>query len=173
MKTLGYLVFIVLFLAECAVAALHPPTLEWWMLIALGLAALRVGRSISYNGVFAWLRAPFTVTTPDSSGAGDSTNPRQDIHPLLYALGDCIACPICTSTHGAGILYALLAWLPPLGMVLILVLAAAQIAEVFHWHSERDEWQGRHAREEAGTIWLYKDDKQRTQAYKRETWGSR
>ncbi len=156
----GYILFIVLFLAEVAFAAFHFESiaaLAPWQLALIGLAAFRGGRAISFNGVFAWLRAPFTKLVADSSGAGDSVEPSCSNGPFLFAVADCLCCPICTATHVGGILFDLIVIFPPFGLALAYFLAVAGIAELFHWHSEKDEWQGRQAREFSGTEWLRKN----------------
>ena len=150
-RAAGYIGFLSLFGAEVALSALHPAAVEPYQVALLGLAAYQGGRALSYNGVFQWLRDPFCRVEPDSSGAGDSVLPKED-NDFIYAVGDCLACPICTGTHVAGLLYVLLCWAPTVGATLLSVLGAAGIAQVLHWWSERDEWQGRHAREDAGWI---------------------
>lgn len=125
------------------------------ILAALGLAAFRGGRAISYNAVFEWLRLPFTAVVPDSSGAGMSVESKGS--GIQRAIGELLCCPVCTGTWVALILAGLLVWVYPFGLVSSIVLAAAGIAEIIHWFAERNEWQGRQAREEAGTAWLLKN----------------
>lgn len=159
-KTLGYILFVTIFGIEMGISALHPDALlalQPWQWLVYGIAAFRGARALSYNGVFGWLREPFTDVVPDSSGAGDSVVPRQGAKGLLYVLGDCLACPICTGTHVGGVLITLTALFPTFGLFLAYGLAVAGVAEILHWHSERDEWQGRAARETAGTEWLNKN----------------
>lgn len=160
LKTLGYLLFIGVFLAEIVFCALNfekIASLQLWQLVLVGLAAFRGGRAISYNGVFAWLREPFCQVVDDSSGAGESVEPRSDHGPFWYAVGHCLSCPICTSTHVGSMLLSLIAVWQPLGLVAVYALAAAGIAEGIHWWAEKMEWQGRLAREQAGTEWLNKN----------------
>lgn len=156
-KTIGYLGFIVLFTIEVLVTATHADAilrLEPWQLLALGFAAFRVARTISFNSVMGWLREPFTVIVKDSSGAGDSVEPAGK--GLKWVIGDLLCCPICTGTHAAGMLLALTALFPSIGLVAVYALAAAGMSETLHWHNERAEWQGRQAREGAGTEYLRK-----------------
>lgn len=158
-KTAGYILFVSLFVVEIAISALHADTLfalQPWQWLAFGIAAFRGARALSYNGVFGWLRQPFIDTVPDSSGAGDSVVPRQGARGLRYVIGDCLACPICTGTHVGGVLITLTSLVPSFGLLLTYGLAVAGLAELLHWHSEREEWQGRAAREAAGTEWLHK-----------------
>ncbi len=159
-KTLAYILFVSLFAVEMGIAALHPDALlalQPWQWLAFGFAAFRGARALSYNGVFGWLRQPFNDTVPDSSGAGDSVVPRQGAQGFWYVIGDCLACPICTGTHVGGVLITLTALIPTFGLFLTYGLAVAGVAELLHWHGERDEWQGRAAREAAGTEWLRKN----------------
>lgn len=117
--------------------------------LLLGLAAFRVGRAISYNYIFSWLRAPYVDKHPDSSGAGDSEDPKGE--GIVRVIGELLCCPICTGTWAAIVMAALYAFEPMWGMVFIVVMAASAIAEYLHWKSEADEWRGRAAREVAGT----------------------
>lgn len=130
---------------------LHDPLI----LAMLGLAAFRGGRAISYNAIFEWLRLPFTEVVPDSSGAGMSVESKGS--GIQRAVGELLCCPVCTGSWVALVLAGLLVWVYPFGLVMITVLAAAGIAEIIHWYAERNEWQGRAAREEAGTAWLLKN----------------
>lgn len=166
MKTAGYLLFLLAFLMEALVASLHWDRLETlspWTWVLVSFAAFRTARALSYNVVFAWLRAPFCRVEIDSSGAGDSVVPRERIHPLLYAIGDCLACPICTGTHAGTILLALIAWVPSFGLVMTFALGVAGVAEVLHWLSEMMEWKGRANREISGTYWLQKNIPEQTE----------
>lgn len=159
-RVLGYLSFLAAFLLEMALCATHPENLAALtplQTVLLGVAAFRGGRAVSSNAVFAWLRAPFCRVVADTSGAGDSVVAREDIPAFLYAIGDCLSCPICTGTHIAGILLTLLALFPAWGIPLLYALGGAGIAETFHWVSEAAEWVGRAAREQAGTEWLRKN----------------
>jgi hypothetical protein len=117
--------------------------------LLLGLAAFRVGRAISYNYIFSWLRAPFVDKHPDSSGAGDSEDPKGE--GVTRVIGELLCCPICTGTWAAIVMASMYAVMPVWGMVFIVVMAASAIAEYLHWKSEADEWRGRAAREVAGT----------------------
>ena len=117
--------------------------------ILLGLAAFRVGRAISYNYIFSWLRAPFVDKHLDSSGAGDSEDPKGE--GITRVMGELLCCPICTGTWGAIVMLGFYAVRPAWAMVFMAVMAASAIAEYLHWSSERDEWQGRMAREISGT----------------------
>ena len=75
----------------------------------------------------------------------------------MQALGELITCPICAGTWFAMALLVARAISLDLGNGLIVILAAAGIAEILHWASEFLEWGGRAARERAGTEWLEKN----------------
>src|SRR5512146_256947 len=62
-------------------------------LVLLVFATLRMGRMIAYDLIMEPLRAPFTVTVPDGTGAGESVDPKG--HGARRALGQLISCPIC------------------------------------------------------------------------------
>lgn len=129
---------------------LHDPLI----LLLVGLAAYRGGRAVAYNFIFTWLRAPFTLVVDDSSGAGKSVEARGK--GLRRVLGELLCCPTCAGTWVGLMLAGLLVVAYPLGLLLAFVLAASGISEILHWWSERNEWQGRAAREEAGSSWLWK-----------------
>lgn len=116
------------------------------------LATIRMARTISYNAVCEWLRKPFCIVVPDSSGAGDSVEPKGN-----SAIGKLLACPICSGTWSALVLFGLFLFVTPVGIVLIFVLGWAGASEYLHWSMERNEWAGRAAREEAGTQWMAKN----------------
>lgn len=160
MKTLGYLGFLALFVVELIFVALHPEatlSLEPWQLLALGIAAFRGGHAISFNVVFEWLRRPFCDVVRDSSGAGDSVEPKYTLEGFWATVANCIACPICTGTHVGSALLTIITLWPEFGILLTYALAVAGIAEILHFTSERDEWQSRYAREMAGSLWLEKN----------------
>lgn len=123
--------------------------------VVLSLATFRMGRAVAFNEIFEWLRAPFTEVVADSSGAGDSVSPRGT--GLRRVIGGLLACPICSGTWSALILFSLVVVLPPFGMYFAYVMAFAGVSEVLHWWSEKNEWSGRNQREQAGTQWLEKN----------------
>lgn len=124
--------------------------------VVLGLAAYRLGRAISYNLIFKWLRDGLGVDeTPDSSGAGNSNNATGKGVRRIFA--ELVCCPICSSTWAALILLAVYTAIPAFGLVLLYALAAAGVAEIATWVSEYFEWGGRQAREVSGSYWLAKN----------------
>ena len=133
-----------------------PPIPAGWFYVLLGLAAFRGGRAVAFNAVFEWLRTLLGCRiVTDSSGAGENTEPCKE-PGVLHALGELVCCPICAGTWFGMALLVARAINPDLGNGLIVILAAAGIAEVLHWASEFLEWGGRHSREQAGTEWLEK-----------------
>lgn len=147
------------FIALIALAAARIDTLlamPAWQIAALvivgGLATFRAARTISYNAVMAWLRAPFCKVVKDSSGAGDSVEPKDG-----SVVGELLACPICSGTWAALALVVTVLYLPAMGWALITVLGMAGISEAVHWRCEREEWQGRAAMEQAGSAWIEKN----------------
>ena len=133
-----------------------PPIPAGWFYVLLGLAAFRGGRAVAFNKVFEWLRTLFRCRiVTDSSGAGKNAQ-ACDEPGIMQALGELITCPICAGTWFAMSLLVARAINPDLGNGLIVVLAAAGIAEMLHWAGEYLEWGGRHSREQAGTEWLEK-----------------
>ncbi len=149
----------IFFLVASAGAALLgklPVIPDWAFLPLLGLAAYRGGRAIAYNFIFKWLRDLAGVKeTDDSSGAGQSNQAAGT--GVRHALGELLCCPICSGTWvGVGLLVIYALWAPG-GAAIIYALAAAGIAEVLDWLSDFLFWNGRRAREEAGSHWLYKN----------------
>lgn len=139
-----------LFVVEILAIASHAHQLErapvfFWVLA--GFAAFRLARTISFNGVAEWLRAPFCEVKPDGSGAGDNVEAKNG-NPI----GELIACPICTGTHTALVIVAAYAWLPALGLALAAGLGLAGVSEVIHWTMEAAEWRAHTAREECGAM---------------------
>lgn len=162
-KTQRYMTYIILLATvEATLFAIGDklPLLSGWAFyVFLGFACFRVGRALSFNGVFVWLRDMVEIkATPDSSGAGDSNNPYGK--GPLYVIGELLCCPICSATWGGAGLLLAYALVPHFGNGMILLLGAAGIAEVLHWGSESFEWAGRYYREESGSHWLFKNDVQ-------------
>lgn len=151
--------FNLVFFTIAAVVALFnrlPPIPDAVFIVLLGLAAYRGGRAISYDYVFKWVRDLCgVVDEDDTSGAGQSANPGGK--GMLRVFGEWACCPICTGTWVGMALLALETFLPPFGTVLIYALAAAGLAEFLHNLTESAAWKARLAREEAGSLWLYKN----------------
>ena len=127
-----------------------------WFYVLLGLAAYRGGRAVAFNAVFEWLRTLLKCKiVTDSSGAGENVEACGT--GIMKALGELVTCPICSGTWVGMMLLVAHSVSPALGKGLIVVLAAAGVAELLHWASEFLSWGGRASREDAGTQWLRKN----------------
>lgn len=125
--------------------------------VLLALAAYRGGRAVAFNKVFEWLRTLFRCRiVTDSSGAGENVE-ACDEPGIIQALGELITCPICAGTWVAMMLMVIHSVSPEMGRGLIVILAAAGVAELLHWGSEFLSWGGRASREKAGSEWLEKN----------------
>ena len=123
-----------------------------WFYVLLGLAAYRGGRAVAFNSVFEWLRTLMGAkVVPDSSGAGDNAECPPGRNGYKYALCQLVTCPICSGTWVGMALLVANAFVPDRGRGLIVVLAAAGVAEFLHWGSEFLSWNGQNAREQAGS----------------------
>jgi hypothetical protein len=119
-------------------------------LVLLVFATLRMGRMIAYDLIMEPLRAPFTQTVPDGTGAGDSVEPKGRC--LQKALGQLISCPICAGTWSAGLLVlGMYAWPGP-ARILVTILGAIGVAEVLNSAIEGFSWSGQLARTRTGAI---------------------
>jgi hypothetical protein len=116
--------------------------------VMLGLATFRLGRVIAFDKVGEPLRAPFTRTVPDDSGAGDTVvaagrGPR-------VAIGELLSCPICAGTWiAAGLVYGLQV-LPGPTRLLISIMSATGMAEVLNAATEAMTWLGQAERQDVG-----------------------
>lgn len=145
------------FASEVYFLSLHSTAFDkapWFFWAGLGLATFRMAHTISFNGIASWFRDWFTVTVPDSAGGSESIEAKDG---WLQPIGELLCCPICSGTWNAVGLCTLYALIPTVGIVAVIVLGAAGLSELFHWWSEKQEWQGRLAREQAGTQWLMKN----------------
>lgn len=113
-------------------------------LILLGLASFRIGRMIAFEGVGAPIREPFTETTVDASGAGQTvvatgSGPRR-------VFGELVSCPICLGTWvAAGLVYGL-HLMPRPTRVLIAIMGTTGVAELCYSVTEALDWNARAAR---------------------------
>jgi hypothetical protein len=158
MEGLTIVVFEVLFIALAAFVGKQLPDIPTpWFYVLLGLAAFRGGRAVAFNKVFEWLRDLLHCRiVRDTSGAGENVEPTES-PGLRQILGELVTCPICAGTWFAMALLVVNRVHPAAGKGLIVVLAAAGVAELLHWGSEFLQWNGRHAREQAGSEWLRKN----------------
>ncbi len=121
-------------------------------LALLGLSTYRLGRLIAYDRVMEPLRKFFTETVPDSTGAGESVEPKGE--GFQQALGQLICCPICAGTWVAALLtYALYVFPGPTHVFLVMTSAIA-IAELFGALTEALSWSGQYTRTMSGAKML-------------------
>jgi hypothetical protein len=113
-------------------------------LLLLGLASFRIGRMIAFEGVAAPLRAPFTETQLDGSGAGQTVVAAGDGARRVF--GELMSCPICLGTWvAAGLVYGL-HLLPQPTRVLLAVMSTTGVAELCYSVTEALDWNARAAR---------------------------
>lgn len=117
-------------------------------LTMLGFATYRLGRLAAYDKITEPLRRPFTETTPDSSGAGETVAPRGV--GAQRALGELLSCPICSGTWIAAALVYGLNMLPGPTRALLAIMSAIGIAEFLNAATEALQWTGEAERKEAG-----------------------
>ncbi len=118
-------------------------------LALLGLASSRLGRMVSYDLVMGPLRAPFTETVPDPTGAGDTVRPTGS--GWRRAIANLIACPICAGTWIAAALVYGLEIAPRPTRLLLSIAGSIGLGEVLNALIEALEWSAQNAREQAGT----------------------
>lgn len=121
-------------------------------LALLGLATFRLGRLIAYDRVMEPLRQFFTETAPDSTGAGESVNPKGE--GFQQALGQLICCPICAGTWVAALLTYLFYIIPGPAYVFLVMTSAVAIAELLGALTEAFSWSGQYARTMSGAKML-------------------
>lgn len=115
---------------------------------------------MSGNYIFLPLRELVGIEViPDTSGAGDSTGIKADVHGVRRVMAELVNCPICAGQWTAMVCLALYGLDNNLGSVFTYALAAAGIGEAIHWYAEAQEWTGRNQREQAGTQWLDKNER--------------
>jgi len=93
-------------------------------------------------------RAPFTETIPDDSGAGATVEPTGE--GWRRAVGELIACPICTGTWIAAVLVYGLQVLPGPTRALMAIMSVIGIGEVLNAATEALSWHAQLARERVG-----------------------
>jgi len=119
----------------------------WFVMLAL--AAFRMGRLIAYDKVAEPLRAPFTKTVPDDSGAGETVVARRG--GIRNAVGELLSCPICAGTWiSAGLVYGL-ELLPGPTRMLITIMSAIGLGELLNSLTEALSWLGQAERQEVGS----------------------
>lgn len=124
----------------------RPSALDFVM---LGLATFRLGRVVAFDKVGEPLRAPFTRTVPDESGAGDTVVPAG--RGPREVLGELISCPICAGTWiAAGLVYGL-QYVPGPTRMLISIMSAIGLAEILNAGTEALSWFGDAQRHTVGS----------------------
>jgi hypothetical protein len=118
--------------------------------VLLGLATYRLGHLVSYDLVMEPLRSPFARTVPDSTGAGDTVEPRGE--GVQGALGQLITCPICSGTWISAGLVALMVWFPGIIRFFLWMTAAIALAEIIQAITEALCWSGNLNRSRAGAM---------------------
>lgn len=135
--------------------------LSWIDLALLGFSTYRLGRLIAYDRVMEPFRQFFTVTVPDSTGAGDTVDPKGE--GFQNALGQLICCPICAGTWVAALLTYTLYLFPGPAHVFLTMTAAIGIAELLGALSEALSWSGQYARTMSGAKMLERQEQVRSQ----------
>lgn len=124
-------------------------------LVLLVFATFRLGRMVAYDHVMEPFRSPFARTVTDSTGAGESVEPRGV--GVRKAIGQLITCPICAGTWIAALLvYAFYAFPAPTKVFLV-ILGAIGAAELLNGMMEIFCWGGQYARTMAGEKMLSKE----------------
>ena len=118
-------------------------------LALLGFATFRLGRLAAYDKVTEWLRAPFTETRPDESGAGETVEPKGK--GARRAIGELLSCPICAGTWIAAALVYGLAIAPRPTRIFLAIMSSIGLAEVVNAATEALNWTGQAARKQAGS----------------------
>ena len=119
--------------------------------ILLGLSVFRMGRMVSYDTVMEPYRAPFTDTVPDESGAGHTVEPKGE--GWRRAMGELIACPICSGTWIAAVLVYGMQVFPGPTRALMAIMSVIGIGEVLNAATEALSWNAQLARERVGTYY--------------------
>jgi hypothetical protein len=119
-------------------------------LLLLGLTSYRVGRMMAFERVAQPLRAPFTETKPDDTGAGETVVATEKGSGAREAIGELLSCPICFGTWvAAGLVYGL-HLLPRPTRVFVAVMGTPGMAEVVYHGAEALLWMGQAARRRCG-----------------------
>ncbi len=117
----------------------------------LGLSVFRMGRMVSYDTVMEPYRAPFTQTVPDSSGAGDTVEPKGT--GWRRAIGELIACPICSGTWIAAVLVYGMQVVPGPTRILMAIMSVIGLGEILNAATEALSWNAQLAREQVGVFY--------------------
>ncbi|HEU4792750.1 MAG TPA: DUF1360 domain-containing protein [Nitrolancea sp.] len=107
-------------------------------LLLVGLSAFRTGHMIAYERVAEPLRAPFTETIPDETGAGETVVAEGT--GVRFALGELLSCPICAGTWAAAALVYGLHLAPRPTRVFLTIMGATGVAELLNSTIEALTW---------------------------------
>lgn len=121
-------------------------------LALLGISTYRLGRLIAYDRVMEPVRKFFTNTVPDSTGAGESVDPKGE--GFQQAIGQLICCPICAGTWVAALLTYVLYLFPGPTHVFLIMTSAIGIAELLGAMTEALSWSGQYSRTMSGSKML-------------------
>ncbi len=120
------------------------PVSDWLLLIG---STFRLGRLVAFDTIFDPVRAPFTKTTLDETGAGQTVEARGQ--GAQRAIGELISCPICAGTWiAAGLVYAL-HLLPGPARLFMTIMSTIGVVEILNALTEHLSWMSRFARKEA------------------------
>jgi len=120
------------------------PLSDWVLLVG---STFRLGRLVAFDKIFDPLRAPFTVTKLDETGAGQTVEPRGQ--GAQRAIGELISCPICAGTWiSAGLVYAL-HLIPGTARLFMTIMSTIGIVELLNALTEHLSWMSQFARKEA------------------------
>jgi hypothetical protein len=120
------------------------PLADWVLLVG---STFRLGRLVAFDKIFDPLRAPWTVTKPDETGAGESVEPRGQ--GARQAIGELISCPICAGTWIAAALTYALHILPGPARLFMTIMSTIGIVEILNALTEHLSWMSQFARKEA------------------------
>jgi hypothetical protein len=118
--------------------------------VLLGLAAFRLGRMVAFDLIAEPLRAPFTVTEPDETGAGESVEPKGS--GARRAMGQLLCCPICAGTWISALLVYFLYSFPMPARIFLTIIAAAATIEILNSLVEALSWSGQWNRTRSGDL---------------------
>jgi hypothetical protein len=126
---------------------LNLPASDFVLLIG---STFRLGRLVAFDKIFDPVRAPWTVTTRDETGAGQTVEARGE--GVRRAIGELISCPICAGTWiSAGLVYALHLFPGP-ARLFMTIMSTIGIVEMLNALTEHLSWMGRFARTEVGLV---------------------
>ena len=138
---IGLLVVFETLLILSARSAVAFTPLQW---CALAFAASFGGRAIACFKIFEWLRDPFTLVVPHSSGVGECVEARTNRGPVVEVIGCWLSCPLCAGAWVALGLQLACAVAPGYGLANIYVLGAAGLGALLTRLAELLEWAGRY-----------------------------